>query len=171
MDRNDRFDVFTYERYYAHGVCIVKEGDNTVYMSESNDEYVKQVYPPDPDMVATQTTYFADTLTVSGEGCFLKGWNVEIGVWRSYDQNGDLIREVNKDEHYPIPWIEMITHFRVNDINVRQIRLLRRTLDQDSGRYLWALTLKAPYGTLDMALFDAATGELVSRKQTQIIVS
>ena len=162
---NNLFDVFSYETHYANGVSVVKEGVNTVYMSETEEEYIKQVFPPDPDMVATQTTYFADTLTMSGQGHFLKKWNIEIGIWMTYNHDGELIEEINKDEHYPLSWEEMKTCFLANGIHLGDIRLFRRAQDVETGRYCWILTLHAPRGVLDMAFFDAQTGDLINRKQ------
>lgn len=170
IDLSDRFDVFIYESNYTDGACILKEGDNMVYLSETDDAYVKQVYPPDPKMVATQTTYFADTLTVSGTGKFLKAWDIEIGVWRQYDRSGQLTEEINKDEHYPVSWDEMRGRFLENGIRINDIRMLRRTQNPITRRYLWALTLKSAFGILDTATFDAETGDLIDRKQTRIKV-
>lgn len=168
MAPTDRFDVFFYEKYYANGRCMVKEGDSTLVMTETTDSYVKQVFPPDPSTVATQTTYFADMLTVSSTGQFIKQWNIEIGVWRQYDKDGNLINEVDKDKHYPVKWEEMKAHFLENGIHVNDIRMLRRTKDKTTRRYLWILTIKSSHGILDIAHFDAATGDLIKRTQTQI---
>jgi hypothetical protein len=165
---NNLFDVFSYETHYANGVSVVMDGENMVYMSESDNEYIKQVFPPSPNMVATQTTYFADTLTVRGEGRFLKGWDIEIGIWKEYNRDGELINEINKDEHYPISWEEMQKRFLANGIHVDDIKTLRRSHDTSEGNYLWVLTLKSPRGILDIAYFDAATGELIERKQIPI---
>lgn len=168
IDPNDRFDVFTYERYYADGTCIFKAGDDMVYLSETDEAYIKRVYPPDPETVAIQTTYFPDTLTVRGRGRFLKDWDIEIGVWKEYDRNGEVVKETDKDEHYPVSWEEMQRRFLTNGISIDDIRMLRRTQNPNSGRYLWVLTLKSVHGTLDMACFDAETGDLIDRKLTQI---
>ena len=168
--KNDLFDVFSYETHYANGVSVLKEGDNTVYMSETAEEYIKQLIPSDPQMVATQITYFADTLTVSGKGRFLKKWGVEIGVWKEYNRNGELINEINKDEHYPVSWEEMRGNFLANGIQITDIRMLRRIQDRETGRYCWVLTLKSPPGILNMAYFDAETGSLFERKQKPITV-
>lgn len=170
MDKNELFDVFAYETHYADGLSVLKEGGNTVFMSETEEAYIKQTVPPDPETVATQTTYFADTLTLRSEGRFLKGWDIEIGVWKEYDRDGQLVNEVDKDEHYPVSWEDMRGNFLVNDIRLSDIRLLRRTQDPTSGRYCWVLTLKSDHGILDTACFDAETGDLIYRKQQTITV-
>ena len=95
---------------------------------------------------------------------------LEIGIWKEYDREGQLINEVNKDEHYPISWGEMKGCFLANDIRITEIRQLRRTQDPTSGRYCWVLTLKSDHGILDTACFDAETGELIKREQTMIEV-
>lgn len=171
IDLNDRFDVFTYERYYADGACIIKVGEDTFCMSETPDAYIKQVYPPDPITVATQTTYFPDTLTVSGYGQFIKEWTIPIGIWKEYNRDGLLVNEINHDEHYPVSWEEMQKRFLENGIHVNDIRQLRRLQNPNTGRYIWVLTLKSPHGVIDIAQFDAETGNLNERKQTQIKVS
>lgn len=165
---NDRFDVISYERHYHDGACILKEGDNIVCLSETDEAYIKQVYPPDPKTVATQTSYYPDTLTVSGKGQFLKDWNIEIGVWKTYDRYGEVLEEIDKDKHYPVSWDEMRAHFLENDIRINDIRIIRRTQNPNTGQYLWTLILNAPCGILDMACFDAATGDLIERKQTSV---
>ncbi|MBR3710212.1 MAG: hypothetical protein IKM99_04540 [Bacteroidales bacterium] len=170
MEKSDLFDVFTYETHYVNGLSVLKEDGNMVYMSETEGEYVKQVIPPDPETVAIQTSYFADTLTVSGEGRFLKGWDIKIGVWKKYNRNGEVIDEVAHDEHYPIGWQEMRGCFLANGIRITDIRLLRRVQEQTTGRYGWFLTLRSEPGTLDTAFFDAETGDLIVRKQTAIEV-
>lgn len=170
MEKSDLFDVFTYETHYIDGLSVLKEDGNMVYMSETEEEYVKQVIPPDPERVAIQTSYFADTLTVSGEGRFLKGWDIEIGVWKEYNRDGELINEINKDEHYPVSWEEMRGNFLANGIQIKEIRLLQRARNQETGHYCWILILKSDPGILDMAYFDAETGCLIERKQKPIIV-
>lgn len=171
IDPNDRFDVLAYERYYDNGACVFKDGNSLICLSETDDAYIKQIYPPDPETVATEITYFPDTLTMSGRGQFLKDWDIEIGTWTSYDRFGEVTAEVNKDENYPVSWNEMRGHFLENDIHLSDIRLLRRIQNPNTGRYLWILTLNSPHGILDMASFDAETGELVERKQTRIKTS
>ena len=167
----DQFDVFAYERYFANGICIVKEGKNTIYMSETDDGYIKRVIPDDPEMVGKQTTYFSDTLTLSGEGSFLKGWDIEIGVWKEYAPDGEVVKEINKDENYPLSWDEMRGCFLQNDIRLNDVRMVRRTQDAVSGRYLWVVIMKSPKNTLDIACFDAQTGDLIERKKTKTKVS
>ena len=168
---NNCFDVFLYEKHFADGHSVVKKDNMTIIMTETADSYIKQVFPSDPSLAATQIIYFADTLKIRSIGQFLKEWNIEIGVWQLYDKNGDLVSEINKDKHYPIKWEEMKTHFLQGGIHINDIRILRRTKEQTSDRYLWILTLKSPHGILDIAHFDASTGELIKRTQTEIMMA
>ena len=171
IDPNDRFDLFSYERYFNDGACIIREGEDLMYLSETPDAYLKQVYPPDPATVATLTSYFPDTLTLKSRGQFIKEWDIPIGIWKEYDRYGMEVESINQDEHYPVSWEEMQKRFLANGIHVDDIRQLRRIQNPNTQRYLWVLTLKSPHGIIDIAQFDGETGDLIERKQTQIKVS
>jgi len=168
METTDKFDVFTYEQRYADGRCLFKEGNNTIYMFETDEGYGKHVIPDDPATVATQILYYPDTLTVSCVGEFIKEFEIQIGVWRNYDKFGEVEQEDNMDEHYPVSWKEMQGRFLANDIRFDDIRQLKRTKDRETGRYVWILVLNAPKGTMDVAHFDAETGELIKRNKSNI---
>ena len=163
METTDKFDIFTYERYFNDGRCIIKNDRETICLFETADEFGKKIEPNDPETVCTQIMYYPDTLTVSCVGQYIKGWNIEIGVWREYDKFGEVTAEQDMDEHYPIKWEEMIGRFRANGIGLDDITMMKRSENPITGKYEWMLTLTPEPKVSEIVRFDAGTGEVIKR--------
>ena len=159
----EKFDIFTYERYFNDGRCIIKNDNETICLFETDDEFGKKIEPNDPETVCTQIMYSPETLTVSCVGQYIKGWNIEIGVWREYNKFGEVTAEQDMDEHYPVKWKDMIEHFRANGIALDDITMMKRSKNRKSGRYEWMLTLTPEPKVSEIVHFDAATGEVTER--------
>ena len=159
----EKFDIFTYERYFNDGRCIIKNDTETICLFEVDGEFGKKIEPNEPDSICTQIMYNQDTLMVSCIGQYIKGWNIEVGVWREYDKFGEVVYEDDKDKHYPIKWEDMLERFRANGINPDEITMLKRSKNRQSDRYEWMLTLTPEPKVSEIVRFDAETGEITER--------
>ena len=154
------FDVFTYEQRYANGKCVLREGNNTILLFETDDAYGKTIVPDDPEMVCRQYMFDAETLALSNEGQFLKDFDILIGVWRRYDSEGNVVEEKDMDEGYPIKWNELKGILLANGIRMDNVQRLSRTKDEQ-GKPAWLAVIQTNEGGRQVIRIDAVTGDII----------
>ena len=96
------FDIFFFENHSTNGKYICQEDGNYVVWYECADGYGKQIVPMGADMVCTQIKFYPDTLTIASDGQYLKDWHEPIGVWKTYDREGQVTEMKDQDADYPV---------------------------------------------------------------------
>lgn len=158
----DTFDLFEYEQLYADGRCEMREGNNTVVLFETDDAYGKTIIPDDPEMVCRQFMFDAKTLGLRNEGQYLKDFDILIGVWKTYDLDGNVIEEKDMDEGYPVKWTDLKGILMANDIKMEDIQSLSRIKDE-TNKPVWLVMMKTVLGRREIIRIDAVTGEILQR--------
>ena len=158
----NRFDIFEYEQLFAYGRCIKREGSNIVVLFETKDAYVRTIVPDYPDMVCQQFVYDAETLNLSYEGQYLKDFDIQIGVWKCYDIDGNVIEMKDMDEGYPVKWSDLKGILMTNYIKIEDIQHLSRTKDE-MNKPIWMVAMKTMLGRREIIIIDAVTGRIIQR--------
>lgn len=157
------FDIYQFEQGYSNGRCEIREEHRTLVLFERKDYYGKLILPDAPEMVGRQITYFPDTLTVQCEGEFLKGYNVQIGIWTTYDRFGEVVREDNMDKGYAITWNELRGILLAEGIRFNEVQHLYRQNNEDN-KAVWLAIVKHADGTMESVTVDGQSGEILERK-------
>lgn len=129
----EKFDLFLYEQNFQGDACIIEEQGATMSMYEEEEEYVVRIDREMPCMVSTVKTYYADTLTLKTVGDCLKQGDTKIGVWKTYDEFGELIEEIDYDEGWKINWEQLQPILLADRIDFKSIANLCRIPDKDDA--------------------------------------
>lgn len=127
----EKFDLFLYEQNFRDDACIIKGQGATMSMYEEEEEYVVRIDREMPCMVSTVKTYYADTLNLKTIGDCLKQGDTKIGVWKTYDEFGELIEEIDYDEGWKINWEQLQPILLADRIDFKRIANLCRIPDKD----------------------------------------
>jgi len=157
-----QFDLFCYENNYDHGRCVLREGNNTIVLFETDKAYGKQIFPDAPEMVCQQFLYDAETLTLRSEGQFLKDFYIQIGVWKNYSPDGTVTDEIDQDKGYPLKWQELKGVLLANDIAIEDIQQLSRMKNEDK-KPIWLVIMKTKQGVRETISIDAVNGDVLER--------
>lgn len=160
----DKFDIVYFMTHEHAGVACYREEQNTVCLFEYIDMYGKQIEPDFPDMVCAQVLYYGETLGVKETGKYLKYGGIGIGVWEYYNEDGTLDHTEDKDEHFPVKWEQMEQILKDNDISLHAADSIFRYYDEEKDTATWSFIIKLPMEKGMLFVFDARTGELLSKE-------
>lgn len=127
----EKFDIFSFERHYRNGVSTFNIDGATVTMFEDEDEYVARIDSGMPCMVNTIKVFDSETLALKNQGDCLARGNTKIGVWRTYDQFGEIIEEIDYDEGWKIGWEQLRPILISDQIDFKRITTIYRVPDRD----------------------------------------
>ena len=164
MENKDKFDLVYYMTHKKDGLVSYREGLNTIYLLEFDDEYVKQCVPDFPEMICTYLNYFSDTLFVKAKGQYLKHGSVGIGLWEYYNEDGTLNHIENMDEHFPVTWAQLEKILKDKDISLLTVDSIFRYYDKEKDEASWSIIINLPMDKGCLYVFDARTGELLLEK-------
>ncbi len=161
---NDIFDIVYYMTHEQVGATCYREEQSAIRLFEYMDMYGKQVEPDYPDMVCTQVLYYGDTLGVKETGKYLKHGGIGIGVWEYYNEDGTLDHTEDMDENFPIKWEQMVQILKDNDISLLTADSIFRYYDEEKDLATWSVVIKLAWDSGCLYVFDARTGELLSKE-------
>lgn len=164
MNNEDRFDIVYYVTHREYGTANYREENNAVYLYEFDDSYVKQIVPDLPDMVCTQVLYYGETLGVKERGQYLKHGGIGVGVWEYFNKDGTLNHTEDKDEHFPVKWEQMEQILKDNDISLLTADSIFRYYDEEKDTSTWTIVIKIAWDNGCRYVFDARTGEMLSKE-------
>lgn len=162
-----RYDFFDFEYYTTHekyGVASYRDEQSTVSLFEFGEMFVKQIEPDYPSMVCEQRTYSYDTLMIKDKGYYLKHGFVNIGIWEYYNEDGTLDHTEDMDEHFPIKWEQMEQILKDRDISLLTADSIFRYYDEEKDLATWSIIIELPMEKGYLYIFDARTGELLSKE-------
>lgn len=164
MNETDKFDIKLFFTNEKGGRFCYREANNTICLLELIDAYSKQIEPDSPDMVCTQVLYYGNTLGVKTTGKYLKYGSVGIGVWEYYNEDGTLNHTEDKDELFPIKWEQMEQILKDRDISLLTVYSIFRYYDEGKDLATWSIIVKLSWNSGCLYVFDARTGELLSKE-------
>ena len=199
MKTTERFDV----QYYKNKIKEVngKDGDNSfaIYVDKDSTQ-VKVYFDKDYDALVTipPFTYYKEVrifhkngvLMESGKRFFFS--SIDIGIWREYDNQGNLIKETDEDKKFeklrlkPINILRWLEHEGYIDrktgkgqekfvkqgdepsirISFGKISAPNAKFEKDS--VLWTITITDKGGDITYT-WNAKNGELLSKEILQAI--
>lgn len=117
----EKFDLLYYEEHYDKGYCKTEDEEKVVLMYENNDSYILQSEPKGSDLVCRLKVFDADSLELIMDGNYLKYGNVEIGVWETFDDRGNLIQKTDNEEGWNMHWEDVMQLIQENSIDINTI--------------------------------------------------
>lgn len=160
----DKFDIEYFLANEKGGMASYREPAALVRLLMFRDSYIKQVEPDFPVMVCAQTVYYGETLDVKEKGQYLKHGGIGIGVWEYYNEDGTLNHTEDMDEYFPIKWEQMEQILKDWDISLLTADSIFRYYDEEKDLATWSIIIKLPMEKGCLYIFDARTGELLSKE-------
>lgn len=164
MENIDKFDLDYFLTHEECGQASYRELTSIVRLFEFADTYVKQIEPDFPDMVCTQMSFDQDTLCLKEKGQYLKHGGVEIGIWEKYDESGALIESEDMDKDFPVTWAKLESILKDKDISLLTADSIFRSYDKKTDSAIWSIVIELPLEKGRLYVFDARTGELLSKE-------
>ena len=199
MKTTERFDV----QYYKNKIKEVngKDGDNSfaIYVDRDSTQ-VKVYFDKDYDALVTipPFTYYKEVRIFHKNGVLMESGkrffcsSIDIGIWREYDNQGNLIKETDEDKKFeklrlkPINILRWLEHEGYIDrktgkgqekfvkqgdepsirISFGKISAPNAKFEKDS--VLWTITITDKGGDLTYT-WNAKNGELLSKEILQAI--
>ena len=199
MKTTERFDV----QYYKNKIKEVngKDGDNSfaIYVDRDSTQ-VKVYFDKDYDALVTipPFTYYKEVRIFHKNGVLMESGkrffcsSIDIGIWREYDNQGNLIKETDEDKKFeklrlkPINILRWLEHEGYIDrktgkgqekfvkqgdepsirISFGKIGAPNAKFEKDS--VLWTITITDKGGDLTYT-WNAKNGELLSKEILQAI--
>ena len=199
MKTTERFDV----QYYKNKIKEVngKDGDNSfaIYV-ERDSTQVKVYFDKDYDALVTipPFTYYKEVRIFHKNGVLKKEGkrlfcsSIDIGIWREYDNQGNLIKETDEDKKFeklrlkPINILRWLEHEGYIDrktgkgqerflkqVDEPSIRISFGKISAPNAKFekdsvLWTITITDKGGDLTYT-WNAKNGELLSKEILQAI--
>ncbi len=130
----EEFDLVYFEEHNNDGECVIDTEGGRIIMLESDDTYEVIIEPKNPIiMLCTQKLFYPDTLSMFSIGQFLKYGGTKIGVWKLYDEDGEIIEETDYDEDWEVDWEKLFPLLVVNGINLKKIVGICRCVEVGEG--------------------------------------
>ena len=199
MKTTERFDV----QYYKNKIKEVngKDGDNSfaIYVDRDRTQ-VKVYFDKDYDALVTipPFTYYKEVRIFHKNGVLMESGkrffcsSIDIGIWREYDNQGNLIKETDEDKKFeklrlkPINILRWLEHEGYIDrktgkgqekfvkqgdapgisISFSKISVPNAKFEKDS--VLWTITITDKGGDITYT-WNAKNGELLSKEILQAI--
>lgn len=162
MEEKEKFDIIFFEEHFANGRCRYEKNGCSVSVLELDDSYSVRSEPAFPEMVCTNMTYFADTLTLKSEGQYLKNGGTKIGVWKSYDRFGELAEETDYEEGWNVDWKRLLPLLGEEGIDLDAIVSISRFFKEGSSGEkspFWRVGVLATNEMVVEYTFDGLTGQ------------
>ena len=199
MKTTERFDV----QYYKNKIKEVngKDGDNSfaIYVDRDSTQ-IKVYFDKDYDALVTipPFTYYKEVRIFHKNGVLMESGkrffcsSIDIGIWREYDNQGNLIKETDEDKKFeklrlkPINILRWLEHEGYIDrktgkgqekfvkqgdapgisISFSKISVPNAKFEKDS--VLWTITITDKGGDITYT-WNAKNGELLSKEILQAI--
>ncbi len=129
----EEFDLVYFEEHNNDGECVIDTEGGRIIMLESDDTYEVIIEPKNPIMVCTQKLFYPDTLSMFSIGQFLKYGGTKIGVWKLYDEDGEIMEEIDYDKDWEVDWEKLFPLLVVNGINLKKIVGICRCVEVGEG--------------------------------------
>ena len=198
MKTTERFDVQYYKSIIkeknsyegATSAQYVERNGTETYVSFNDDGFVLQEIKPFTYEMIVRNYY--KNCIIKSKGKFLCHSSVKIGIWREYDNQGNLIKETNEDKKFeklrlkPINILRWLEHEGYIDrktgkgqekfvkqgdepsirISFGKISAPNAKFEKDS--VLWTITITDKGGDITYT-WNAKNGELLSKEILQAI--
>ena len=100
--------------------------------------------------------------------------NSEIGTWYEFNEQGELIAEINTDEGYAFSWMDIIEYCTAHEIVLTkgyvrggyQTKLFKVT---ENGKKAWKIDYQSDHDKITHVILDAETGEEIRRETMKYI--
>ncbi|WP_438712381.1 hypothetical protein ACSTS3_08425 [Aquimarina muelleri] len=156
----DTFDINTFDKHKDHlsRYNYIRK-DSTVVEQRTWQFGYEEVIMPKNNLIHTFNKYNEDgKLMLTGD--FFPN-DFEKGIWKEYDEQGNLIKETNYDAPYKFTWEEVLEWIKERNINMESDYLIIARGSDESGTS-WDITWeKENKSSLRRAFIDGITGKII----------
>ncbi|MBC9798460.1 hypothetical protein [Sinomicrobium weinanense] len=159
----EKFDIENYHKnedksfgnYYfqlPNGVKVVQ--------SKVGDEYSQRETPPSPATFETYKRFHPNGILKFQGEMYINNGDWQKGVWKYYDEEGKLIKEVNYDKPYIFDWDDVMSYISKNNIGL-QDKNTRIRRDNDPDHPKWYIEWRKEFGRRETVTLDGKTGKVL----------
>lgn len=168
MENELIFDLPLYLAKEEGGVYSYRTIDSEIILFTFGDCFVKQIEPDYPNMVCTQLSFSKEDLSLKERGQYLKHGYMDISVWETYDESGRVCHTEDMDRLYPLTWHDVEQILEDNKISLFTAYSINRYIEKETNKPIWSIGIKISETTGLLHIIDAQTGEILSRKTTDL---
>ena len=158
----DTFDIKTFDKHKDHlsRYNYIRK-DSTVVEQRTWQFGYEEVIMPKNNLIHIFNKYNEDgKLMLTGD--FFPN-DFEKGIWKEYDEQGNLIKETNYDTPYKFTWEEVLEWIKERNINMESdyFEIYRNAGEEEGEKPIWAITWeKEDKSSLRVAILDGSTGKV-----------
>ena len=179
IDNNfEKFDIESFQKHnlsrydevIGNNVLIVHTGDKAD--DQKKIGFSKVVYKTESYFNITKNFYSNGNIQIKGIS-FNNG--SQYGIWYEFDENGNLIEEIDMDKGFDFGWEQVILYCIENKIELTkgyETSGFQTTIykeENDEGDKIWVITYQIAGDQLLELTLDGKTGEEINRKELEFI--
>ena len=103
-------------------------------------------------------------------------YGAKYGIWYEYDEEGNLIREIDTDEGYDFSWEEVIRYCWKHEIPLAlgyvdsgYYTSIYKETDEETGRPFWRIDYQSKAEEITILDLDGKTGKELRREVVEFI--
>lgn len=159
------FDIEYFINNSSGGTAKYLANNEYVLLFRTSGVFCEQTIPfSEENMVCTQTQYDNETLIIKDRVSYLKHGGILIGKREYYKEDGTLDHTEDMDKHFPVKWEQMEQILKDNDISLLTADSIFRYYDKEKDLATWSFIIKLPMEKGMLYVFDARTGEMLSKE-------
>ncbi|REC46838.1 toxin-antitoxin system YwqK family antitoxin [Chryseobacterium pennipullorum] len=176
-DKLERFDTIQYSNLYHKNPNYPSEIlDNGSYVEMNEANYGKSYSLTMRNSYYTLTKVYFPNGNVKSKGLSNNTESLQIGTWYEFDENGNLIKEVDYDKPYKFTFEDILEFCEKEGIPltkgpVFQSTGFHTTITRriEKEKPVWAIEWRKKSNVLETITLDGTTGKVVSRRESEYI--
>lgn len=148
------------------GLLILENGDEVYYFKGSNDKgFIERTEKKNTPITILKAFHENTSLLTKGE----EFYNFRVGIYKIYDENGNLTEEINYDKDYKFSIDDLIKKMKEEykiDILKRSpwIKVMRDKIDSGVIYKVMVYLKENKYSDTKNYTIDGTTGKVISEK-------
>lgn len=165
----EKFDKMKFDKNQIDGEYNFNLPDGTkVRQLKFNSEiYVVNISYPDSPR-ETQKEYYVSTLNLKRQGDYFYGF--EIGVWKDYNESGEVVKETDFDKPYAFSVEDLIKKMKKTgvDLSVKEFGIKVSRNNNKTPIYIVSYPEIKGSSTVIVLMISGVDGEIVYKTQERI---
>jgi hypothetical protein len=147
---------------------FINERGDKVQQFMSGDIYVEYIYPQDSLFIIYSEYYNNGVIKERGERYYQGRW--KKGIWKYYDQGGELIESIDEDISFKYTWEDVLSFTKKNSIDIYDYntRIIRIHEDGKFWIIMWHDISDGIDKIAKTIYIDGDTGKVISKKEAGI---